>query len=245
MGSAYFYLEFLMAWMTVLRRAGYSNPAVFALDYALVPDQVFPAQIQQALEGYEFVLSEAGNSSRICLSGDSAGGTIMLSLLLCYGRTDDWGSKRPGLAALFSPWVTIVSPENRNTESDYLNAESLHLYAQQYAGKAVSLDDPIASPGTCQDAASWRRASPSQGFVCLYGSEEVFAPEIRRWRQMVCQAGCACEVEEQPDAIHAWPIVALFVCDTVAERLQGLVRMTEAIKDKIRPGAAWDGQRGW
>ncbi|KAL2008424.1 hypothetical protein VTN00DRAFT_6618 [Thermoascus crustaceus] len=235
MGSAYFYLEFLMTWLTVLRRAGYRNPAIFALEYTLVPDQVFPTQIQQALEGYDFVLSMVDDSSRICLSGDSAGATIMLSLLLEYGRSGDWGRKRPGLAALFSPWTTIVSPGNRNTESDYLNAESLHRYAKEYVGRAVSFNDPIASPGLCQDAAWWRRASPSQGFVCLYGSEEVFGPEIRRWSQTVCKAGCACEVEEEADAIHAWPIVAVFVCDTAAERLKGLVRMTELVTERIRP----------
>lgn len=235
MGSAYFYLEFLMTWLTVLRRAGYRNPAIFALDYTLVPDQVFPTQIRQALEGYDFVVSMVDDSARICLSGDSAGATILLSLLLEYGRSGDWGHQRPGLAALFSPWTAIVSPGNRNTESDYLNAESLHRYATEYVGRGVSFHDPIASPGMCRDAAWWRRASPSRGFVCLSGSEEVLGPEIRRWSQMVREAGCACEMEEEADAIHAWAIVAVFVCDTAAERLRGLERMTELVQERIRP----------
>jgi acetyl esterase/lipase len=58
------------------------------------------------------VLSRVEDSSRICLSGDSAGGPLILSLLLHYGLTDRWRDDRPGLAVLLSPWVTIVSPQN-------------------------------------------------------------------------------------------------------------------------------------
>ena len=42
MGSSYFYLEFLISWLTLLRQRGFKYPAIFALEYSLVPDQVFP-----------------------------------------------------------------------------------------------------------------------------------------------------------------------------------------------------------
>lgn len=235
MGTAYFYLEFLMTWVAVLRRSGYRNPAIFALEYTLVPDEVYPVQVQQAAAGYEFVMSMVEDPSRICVSGDSAGATIMLSLLLSRGRHDHWEAERPGLAAFFSPWLTLVSPDNRNTESDYLNMESLHLYAFQYAGKQGSLEDPMVSPGTCKDTGWWRRSSPSGGFVCFYGSEEVFGPETRRWSQLMSTAGCRCEVVEQSDSIHVWPVVALFIGDTTTERLEGLIQMTDRIIPAIPP----------
>lgn len=235
MGSAYFYLEFLMTWVAMLRRAGYRNPAIFALEYTLVPDKVFPVQVHETIAGYEFVLSMATDPSRICVSGDSAGATLMLSLLLYHGRCDHGKTDGPGLAAFFSPWVTLVSPDDRNTESDYLNVESLHLYAVQYASPQVSVDDPVVSPGTCKDAVWWRRSSPSAGFVCFYGSEEVFGPQIQRWSQQLQKAGCRCEVKEEPDGIHVWPVVALFLCDTTAERLQGLMQMTDRVIHAIPP----------
>ncbi|KAL1847153.1 hypothetical protein Plec18167_001995 [Paecilomyces lecythidis] len=235
MGTAYFYLEFLMTWVAVLRSRGYRNPAIFALEYTLVPDEVYPAQVQEAEAGYEFVTSMVKDPSRICVSGDSAGATIMLSLLLSHGRRDRWEVERPGLAAFFSPWVTLVSPDNRNTASDYLNMDSLHLYALQYAGQQGSLEDPIVSPGTCKDTVWWRRSSPSGGFVTFYGSEEVFGPEIRRWSQLISKAGCRCEVVKESDSIHVWPVVALFLCDTMAERLEGLMQMTDRITAAIPP----------
>ena len=233
MGSSYFYLEFLLAWLDVLKGAGYKNPAIFALEYSLVPDGVFPAQLEQAIAGYQFVLSRVGDSSRICLSGDSAGGTLILSLLLRYGDAQEWGNNRPRLAALISPWITIVSQANRDTRSDYLNAENLHSYAQQYVGDAVTLDDPIASPGMCSDDSWWLRASPTEGFVCVYGSEEVFSPEIRRWVQMIRRAGCACDALEEHDAVHVWPVVSLFTCSSQSDRLKGLVQITNLIRQKM------------
>jgi acetyl esterase/lipase len=82
MGSSFFYMEFLLAWVSLLKEAGYRNPALFALDYSLVPDAVFPTQLQETLAGYQYVLSIAQNPSRICVGGDSAGATLILSFLL-------------------------------------------------------------------------------------------------------------------------------------------------------------------
>lgn len=235
MGSSHFYLEFLLSWLTVLTEAGYSNPAIFALEYSLVPDAVFPTQVQQALAGYDFVLSMARDVSRVCLSGDSAGATLMLSLLLLRGQDDHWGSQRPRLAAFFSPWVTLVSPHHRNSESDYLTLDRLHQYARQYTAGRVPLDDAIASPGHCHDHSWWRRASPSEGYLCLSGSEEMFGSEIKRWQHLIHQSGCHCKLEVEPNAIHVWPVVAIFLGNSPAERVRGLVRMTNLIQQKMPP----------
>lgn len=49
MGSSYFYIEFLMAWIHLLKSAGYANPALFALEYTLVPEATYPTQTQKHL----------------------------------------------------------------------------------------------------------------------------------------------------------------------------------------------------
>src|SRR3569833_2408266 len=82
MGSTWFYLEFLLSWLHLLRCSGYKNPAIFALEYTLVPDGVFPTQLVEALHGYEHVLSFARDPAKVVVSGDSAGAAIVLSLLL-------------------------------------------------------------------------------------------------------------------------------------------------------------------
>ena len=185
MGSPYFYLEFLMAWATMLRdgtgngndttlphpqpdwKAGpppqtqkrFRNPAVFALDYTLVPTATFPTQLQQILVGYGFALSllkpprAVQMSPNIVLAGDSAGGTLALSLILLLASSPPQQARSrplPSLTTLISPWCRLVSPRNRDTESDYLNADSLHEYARQYAG-ATTASAKNGSAGTFAD----------------------------------------------------------------------------------------------
>ena len=233
MGSSYFYLEFLLAWTSLLKDAGYRNPAIFALEYTLVPDAAYPTQLEETLSGYNYVYSITGDATRICVGGDSAGATLMLSLLLYIAKSPDYEKRRPTYATLISPWVTMVSPSNRNTASDYLNADSLHLYGRQYAGSESNLQDPLVSPGVCKDLDWWSKASPSSGFCILFGSEEVFSPEIRGWIAILRKSGCAVRVREEPGSVHAWPVAALFLSDTQEERQKGLRELVKMIRQNI------------
>jgi acetyl esterase/lipase len=233
MGSCYFYLEFLLAWVRLLKEAGYRNPALFALEYTLVPDAIYPTQLQETLAGYEYVLSIAQGSSRVCVGGDSAGATLVLSFLLYITDHTKLRHQRPGLAVMISPWTTIISPKNRNTVSDYLNADSLELYGRQYIGSKVPLNDPLVSPGYCEDVKKWRQATPEKGWVFLFGSEEVLAPETRNLIAMLKDSGASVSVDEERDGIHAWPVASLFLTETKEERLHGLRYIVNAIRDCI------------
>ena len=233
MGSSYFYLEFLLAWISLLKEAGYSNPSVFALEYALVPDATYPTQVQQALAGYKYVLTLIDDPTRICISGDSAGATLVLSLLLCLSDYSSLKTMLPGLAVIISPWTTVISPNNRNTPSDYLNAASLHLYGSQYLGAHASPDNQLASPGRCQDLSWWRRASPSNGWYFIYGAEEVFAPDTNELVALLEKAGVQVDRREERAGIHAWPIVKLFLCNKQEQRQSGLRSIVKVITQRI------------
>ncbi|KAI1609627.1 Alpha/Beta hydrolase protein [Exophiala viscosa] len=232
MGSAYFYMEFLMAWLTRLKESGFSNPAVFALEYTLVPDAQWPTQFNETRAGYKF-LREAfgdGSAAKICVSGDSAGATLILSMLLQPGELEKNSQfrslHRPGLAILLSPWTHLVSELNQNTPSDYLDRDSLHLYAKQYAGNATRTDGVI-SPGLNTDR--WKQASPLNGYRVVYGAEEVFQPGISEMVHHMKKDGAVVKASELEAGIHAWPVVSLFLGETREERLQGLDIMTDFI----------------
>lgn len=234
MGSPYFYMEFLMAWISQLGDAGYTNPAVFALDYTLCPEATYPTQLQEALAGYKYVLSIASDPSQIVVSGDSAGGTLILSLLLCLSNFTNLKHKMPGLAVLISPWTTILSEKNRDTPSDYLNANTLHIYGSQYIGSKASPNDALVSPGSCTDLGWWRRASPTNGMYFIHGAEEVFAPDIKDVLAVLRKAEVDVSFHEERHWIHAWPVVKLFLCNERQARLSGVKSIVDAIKDRLR-----------
>ncbi|KFY45711.1 hypothetical protein V494_00816 [Pseudogymnoascus sp. VKM F-4513 (FW-928)] len=245
MGSAYFYLEFFLVTLNLLS-SKFSNPAIFALDYSLAPESSFPSQVDQALAGYNYLLrTKKVPSSQICIAGDSAGGTIMLSLLLRLARpsTDGLASgvlngdtktvgpeaNKPGMACLISPWATLVSPAHRDTESDYLDAFRLHVFAHGYVGRKGSVHDPVASPGACKDIEWWRQAVPVKGFVISYGSEEVLACDIRDLIELLHGSGARVIVDEDEGGVHAWPVAGLFLGSTKESRVRGVRRMVDRI----------------
>lgn len=249
MGSPYFYLEFLLSWIAVMVDAGHANPAIFALDYTLVPDKIYPAQVEEAMYAYEHVLSFAGDPAKVVVSGDSAGATIILSLMLRIGRPmrgpeADTSMVRelplPGVAAFISPWITLKSSRHEQTESDYLNAETLTVYASQYAGVKGHPDDPrmrqpLISPGNCKDLKWWKSACPPGGVIITYGEEEVFAPETRAWIDMLIKGGIKVEGLSEKGGIHAWPVASLFLCDSIGLRLRGLKQLVEHIDRHMKP----------
>lgn len=234
MGSSYFYIEFLLGWVTLLKDAGFANPALFALEYTLVPDATYPTQVQQTLAGYKYVLSIADDHpERVCVSGDSAGATLLLSLMLLLSDYARMGNKLPRLAIPISPWSVIISENNQNTLSDYLNAESLRLYGSQYIGTKASDFDSLVSPGRCKDKAWWRRASPTLGWLFVYGAEEVFAPDAKELIALLRDADLDVQTHEEKGWIHSWPVVKLFLCNKPQDRLHGLSIIVDYMKDKM------------
>ncbi|KOS19501.1 Monoterpene epsilon-lactone hydrolase [Escovopsis weberi] len=252
MGSCYFYMEFFFAWLQLLQDAGYRNPAIFALEYSLVPDEVYPTQLLQTLVGYRHVLKAAGDASRVCVAGDSAGATLVLSLLLELGariRTQQMHAYKPGLhgrfaqefppayamprmAALISPWVTLVSNLHCPSGVDYIDRGALWRYGCEYAADTLSHRE-LSSPGMCRSAELWKLASPQRGLFITYGSEEVLSPDIEDLVHRLDQAKVEVEARRFDGGIHAWPIASVFLASTSPKRLYGLRTIVGEIRKRI------------
>ncbi|KAK4039918.1 monoterpene epsilon-lactone hydrolase, partial [Parachaetomium inaequale] len=240
MGSSYFYLEYLLTWLSSLSAAGYKNPAIFALEYTLVPDASFPTQVEETLKGYEHVLEVVRDPSVVCVSGDSAGATLILCLLLRLGNNranghghDKQPPPKPALAVLISPWATLVSTRHKNTASDYLDVQQLRHYGAQFAGSRISATDPLVSPGCCKDVLWWKRSSPTKGIVITHGTEEVLAPEIEELVDTLREAKVVVGSKAELGGIHAWPVASLFLSRSREGRLDGLMTMTSEIRHLI------------
>lgn len=78
--------------------------AIFAPDYRLTPEYPHPAQIDDGLAAYRFLLARGIAPGRLVVGGDSAGGHLALMLL---AKLRDAGLPQPGLAVALSPWTDI------------------------------------------------------------------------------------------------------------------------------------------
>jgi epsilon-lactone hydrolase len=75
---------------------------IFALDYRLTPEHAHPAQLDDGVEAYRFLLREGIDPAQLVIGGDSAGGHLALMVL---SRLRDLQLPQPALAIALSPWT--------------------------------------------------------------------------------------------------------------------------------------------
>jgi acetyl esterase/lipase len=86
-GTCQFFWLNLMKEMYLKRGIKFS---IFQLDYEMAPDFRFPSQIIEINTAYAYLVNKLGiNASKICISGDSAGGQMILATLLHLARPSE------------------------------------------------------------------------------------------------------------------------------------------------------------
>jgi len=235
MGSPSFNLEYLMALHSMLRKA-FKNPAVFAIEYTLVPTTQYPTQPHEVLNGYAQVLHVAKSKDIICLMGDSAGGTLALTLLrdlkTQQAKHLDILDQLPALVILISPWVTLVSDNHQESASDYVSVSRLHQFAQLYAPDKMRggvLDK--ASPASMIHH-NWKAHTPKFGYIVWQGEDEVLAKDISAMVHHLMELGVPIHVEKRPAgsrSLHVWPIISFFLGGNQERRLEEMRVFAHAI----------------
>jgi epsilon-lactone hydrolase len=194
-GSPCFYRHF--TW----RLATATHAHVLSLDYRLAPEHPFPAALDDAFTGYQWVLANGVEPERVAVIGDSAGGGLALALLL---RLRDQGIRLPAAAVALSPWTDLTlsgASLARNAMVDpmvnislmrrsvgfYLDGADPHL---PYASPLYS--DPDGLPPT----------------LIHVGSDEILRDDSVRMADRMRAAGCRVRLEIWPRMPHVWHLFA-------------------------------------
>jgi acetyl esterase/lipase len=84
--------------------AAAAQTGVLVPDYRLAPEHPFPAAVEDALSAYHWLLDQGVPADAVTVAGDSAGGGLVMSLLLTLKRESE---PLPGAAVLFCPWLDL------------------------------------------------------------------------------------------------------------------------------------------
>ncbi|KAH7397174.1 hypothetical protein BKA66DRAFT_521683 [Pyrenochaeta sp. MPI-SDFR-AT-0127] len=104
-GGAYFFGSVDEHRYQLQRHARKLKARVLAPKYRLAPQFPFPCGLYDCLATYLYLLEEKHDPSTIILAGDSAGGGMVLSMLVTLR---DQGVPLPAGAILISPWVDLT-----------------------------------------------------------------------------------------------------------------------------------------
>ncbi|OIK10527.1 hypothetical protein BIV60_20745 [Bacillus sp. MUM 116] len=111
-------------------------------EYRLVPENPYPAAIEDAVKVYKWLLKKGFDSKNIIVAGDSAGGGLSIALALVL-REEGVGC--PASIICLSPWVDLTSSGESYTkkvkEDPLFTPHGIKKAAQIYAG-----DEPLTSP---------------------------------------------------------------------------------------------------
>jgi epsilon-lactone hydrolase len=111
-----------------------ADAGVLVPDYRLAPEHTFPAAIEDSVAAYTWMLDRGVEPEQVTITGDSAGGGLVVSTLLMLKQR---GLPQPGGAVLMCPWVDL----ELKLRSDQTVRRSADAYL---AGHRA--DDPLASP---------------------------------------------------------------------------------------------------
>ena len=185
--------------------AGYISAAAQAraliIAYRLAPEHPFPAALDDACTAYSWLLAHDTRPEQIILVGDSAGGGLVVSLLLTLR---DQGITLPVAAVCLSP-MTDLSLSGESWET---NAKKDLVINPRIAEQVPSLYLPGKDP--CLPLASPLFADlyGLPPLLIQVGSDERLLSDSTRLAERARLAGVDVTLEVWPNMPHVWQIAA-------------------------------------
>ncbi|WFD35163.1 hypothetical protein MCUN1_002013 [Malassezia cuniculi] len=214
-GSIALYTEPLLALLGHIRRQSGMPVECIAVDYTKTPAGRYPTSLLECLRAYAHMVKvEKIDPASIVICGDSAGGNLVMSILLCLsGQCTDqrveeqnWGDlPMPARAVLISPWLDLRPSKAAVYAS--LRTESQPYNVYQLSGtssRASKFRDPwldyIAPEALVQCAQLYsgrierprRVRGPASSLVARI--DKVLANKMNapHWRRYIWHPICSC-----------------------------------------------------
>jgi acetyl esterase/lipase len=174
---------------------------VLAVDYRRTPHHPFPAQIDDAVTAYRWLLGRGIRPEHIATAGDSAGGNLATTVVL---KLRDLGEPLPAAIAPLSPWYdmeTKLPGLDANAATDAMVGRSLlQGLAVAFLGGA-SPRDPLANP-------LYADLSGLPPLFLSAGGHETLADNVTALAERAREAGVDVTVEITPGRQHVFQAAA-------------------------------------
>jgi len=191
----------------------------FALDYRLSPEHRFPAQLEDALNAYRWLLETGADPDRLIFAGDSAGGNLALALLLAARESK---LPLPALAIALSPPTDFEADLTGKGDSDWIEKHMLEQWADWFCDSAERRN-PLVSP-------LWADLRGLPPIYMQAGRAEILYASIQAFADRAQKQGANVVLETWEDMIHDFQIFGL----DSPPSADALRRIGQVIEAKVR-----------
>lgn len=194
----------------------------FVPDYRLAPEHAYPAQLEDALAAYHWLLETGIAPERIAVIGDSAGGNLTLALLLALRKEH---APLPALAVGICPWTDLSNSGDSMTTNDPYDLIDKRM-ADQWAKwftRNANVNDPMISP----------IHADLRGLPPIYlqaGSAEILHDMIRAFADQAEKQGAQVKLDVWQNMPHDFQALG----DLIPESKEALMRIGEFVRQHVK-----------
>lgn len=199
-----------------------ANARTFALDYRLSPEHRFPAQLEDAMSAYQWLLESGCGPGKLVVIGDSAGGNLALALLLAAREA---AIALPGLVVALSPATDFESEYpslSGNREFDWIDLQMLGGWCDWFCD-AAQRRDPLISP-------LWADLRGLPPIYMQAGGCEILYDSICAFADRGREQGAEVTLESWENMNHVFQMFGT----EAAQSLEALRRIGEVIGERVR-----------
>ena len=186
--------------MHVAKFAKGSQLKSLVFDYRLAPEHPFPAGLDDCITIYKWLLEQGYRSEDIVVGGESAGGTLTLSLLLAL---KDEGMRMPKAAFSISPVTDLRCSADSfryNAKKDIAPIGSWDIWMKYYIGE----HDPTL-PLLSPQMGNYEGLPPL--YICV-GTYEIHLDDCKNVAGKAREHGVDVTLRTWPNMVHAFPILS-------------------------------------
>jgi monoterpene epsilon-lactone hydrolase len=183
-----------------------ASAEVLLIDYRLSPESQFPAQIDDALNAYRWLLAQGYRNDNVIISGDAAGGNIAIETTLRQMQVKE---PLPAAVIVMSPLTDLAatgtSMNSDNNSDPLIGKAEIETIRNAYLGYH-SPTEPEVSP-------LYADLSGFPPLLMQVGSREALKDDTLRLADNARKKGVDVSVEVWPGMIHEWQLFPFLLDD--------------------------------
>ena len=179
--------------------AGTGLPAL-SYEYRLAPEHPYPAALEDSVTAYEWLLSLGVRPANIVFAGDSAGGGLLLALMLVLKNR---GVPLPAAAVALSPWTDLSCSGASYSENakKCLSPDGCWTAYSRHYTDGQDPKDPFVSP-------LFGDLAGLPPLLLFAGSDEILLDDSVGFAEKARAAGVDAEIVVGEGLFHCYPVCA-------------------------------------